>query len=387
MPETTFNMPSLGADMESGTVVQWLVKPGAEAHRGDAVVVVETDKGLIDVEVFHDAVFKELLAKQGEKLPVGAPLARIESAEGEAAAPPPRAAAPTGPAAARAPTPSGVGRRSVRASPRARARAKELGIDLADVVATGPGGAVSVEDVERAAGPAAPAPPPPAEARGEPIAMRRAIAAAMSRSKREIPHYYLSQIIDMKPSLDWLARENATRAVEERLLYAVLLVKAVALAVREVPEMNGYYRDGTFERRQQVNVGFATTVRGGGLINPALFDVGSVSVTELMARLGDLVKRARAGHLRGSEMTEATLTVTSLGERGVETVFPIIHPPQVAIVGFGRIEERPWVVDGRIEPRPVITATLGADHRVSDGHRGGIFLSAVEQALQRPEAL
>ena len=217
--------------------------------------------------------------------------------------------------------------------------------------------------------------------------MRQTIAAAMARAKREIPHYYLAHTMDMHRALAWLAGENARRPVTERLLPNVLLLKAVALAVREVPELNGVWRGDRVEPSAHVHLGVAISLRGGGLVAPAIHDADRMTISELMRALRDLVQRARTGGLRSSELSDPTLTVTSLGEQGVETVFGIVYPPQVAIVGFGRIAERPWVVDGAVVARPLVTAALSGDHRVSDGHRGGLFLVAVERLLQAPERL
>jgi len=218
-------------------------------------------------------------------------------------------------------------------------------------------------------------------------AMRRAIAAAMTRSKREIPHYYLGTAIDMSRALAWLQAENLKRSVNQRLLYSVLLLKAVALAIRQVPEMNGFWIDGAFKPAEAIHLGVAVSLRQGGLIAPAIHDVAGMSLDDLMASLLDLVKRVRAGVLRSSEIADATITVTSLGEQGVESVFGIIYPPQVALVGFGKIVERPWAANGMIGVRPVINASLAADHRASDGHRGGLFLAAIDRLLQEPEKL
>jgi pyruvate dehydrogenase E2 component (dihydrolipoamide acetyltransferase) len=217
--------------------------------------------------------------------------------------------------------------------------------------------------------------------------MRQAIAAAMARSKREIPHYYLATTVNFARASDWLREANMKRPMENRLLYAVLLIKAVALALREVPELNGFWRDGGFQPASVINIGIATALRSGGLIAPALFDVDQKDLDRLMGEFRDLVKRARGGGLRASELSMPTITITNLGEQGVEAAFPIIYPPQVAMVGFGAVVERPWSEGGRIESRPVVTATLAADHRVSDGHRGGLFLRAVDRLLQEPGKL
>jgi pyruvate dehydrogenase E2 component (dihydrolipoamide acetyltransferase) len=217
--------------------------------------------------------------------------------------------------------------------------------------------------------------------------MREAIAASMARSKREIPHYYIGTTIDLSKALAWLAEANAQRPVTERLLPGALLIKATALALREVPELNGFWQNGRAERREAVHLGVAISLRGGGLVAPALLDADRQPLDALMRGLRDLVQRARAGSLRGAEMTEPTATVTNLGERGVETVYGVIYPPQLALVGFGAVVERPWVVEGRVLARPVVNATLSADHRASDGHRGAILLEALARLLQQPEKL
>lgn len=372
-------MPRLGADMEAGTLVAWLKHPGEPVRRGESIAQVETEKGVIDVESFHTGVVDRLLAEPGRKVPVGTVLALIRM-EGETAHVAEKvAAAPA--LAVQAIAPGG----RARVSPLARKVAAELGIDPAAIQGTGPGGAVRKEDVEQAAAARAAA-PPPAEADRK-AAMRRAIAAAMARSKREIPHYYLATTIDLHAALGWLDEENRNRSVEDRVLPAVLLLKATALALREVPELNAVWEGDRLVEKPEVHLGVAIALRGGGLVAPALHDAGRLPLEELMRRFRDLVARARAGSLRSSELTDPTITVTSLGDQGVEAVFGIIYPPQVALVGFGRIVERPWVVDGQVVARRVVTATLSADHRVSDGHRGALFLAALDRLLQEPRAL
>ncbi|MEJ2290678.1 MAG: dihydrolipoamide acetyltransferase family protein [Deinococcales bacterium] len=516
-----FKMPSLGADMDAGRLLEWYVKPGDAVKRGDIVALVDTDKAAIEVEIFEDGVIGELLVPPGEKVPVGTPLATVlgegeappapaeaEAAAAEAAPAPaptpiaehvPSAKAPA-PAAPRYPasrpaegaaavatpppvtearveagapgtaerphatpaarnharehgvdlaTVTGTGKHGVitrqdvdaaarvaeephvvneavpaeegrvRASPFARRMAERLGVDLTGVRGTGPGGAITWQDVEAAGGPVPTAPEPPAAAatetravapptgapteappappaRGIPeapagedryAAMRRAIAAAMGKSKREIPHYYLTQHVDMRVALAWLEEANLARSVTERLLPATLLLKATALAVHDVPEVNGFYRESGFEPSEAVHLGVGISLRQGGLIAPAIHDADQKDLDMLMADLRDLVKRARSLQLRSSEMTDATITTTMLGDQGVESVYGIIYPPQVALVGFGRVVERPWAENGLIGVRPLITITLAADHRASDGHRGGLYLSAIERRLQHPEEL
>lgn len=376
-------MPSLGAEMEKGTLVEWRVKPGDAVTRGQIVAVVETDKGTIEVEIFEDGVVDSLLVEPGTKVPVGTPLAIVRG-EGEPAA------------AAAAPPPAVPVAGRTRASPLARKRAEALGLDLGPVRGTGTGGTITVADVEAAAaggasGVAGPAGAGTGAEKGaeadRQAAMRRAIGAAMSRSKREIPHYYLATDIELSRMLAWLATHNAGVPVARRMLPAAPLLKAVALALVEVPELNGFFTDGAFRPSEAVHLGVAISLRQGGLVAPAIHDAGRRTVAELMDALRDLIARVRAGTIRSSELADPTVTVSSLGDQGVREVLGVIFPPQVALVGLGRIGERPWVVEGAVQARPVITATLSADHRVSDGHRGGRFLAALDRLLQEPEKL
>jgi pyruvate dehydrogenase E2 component (dihydrolipoamide acetyltransferase) len=388
-----FLMPKLGADMVEGRIVEWLKKPGEPIARGEVVLVIETDKANVEVESWAQGRLEKILVAPGDAwLPVGTPLAVI-AGEGAVPAPAPSPAAAPAPAPATtakpperpAAPPPRTGAERIHVSPIARKRADELKLDLATLTGTGQDGRITLEDVERAAAarPAArPATPADKQQR-----MREAIAAAMARSKREIPHYYVGTTIDLSKALAWLAAENAKRSVTERLLYGVLLIKATALALREVPELNGFFVNGRAERRSGVHVGVAISLRGGGLVAPALLDADKQPLDALMRALQDLVQRARAGSLRSTEMTEPTVTVTNLGERGVETVYGVIYPPQLALVGFGAIVERPWVVDGQVLARPLIDATLSADHRATDGHRGAIFLDTLARLLQEPEKL
>jgi pyruvate dehydrogenase E2 component (dihydrolipoamide acetyltransferase) len=388
-------MPSLGADMDAGTIVEWLVHPGDEVHRGDIVAVVATDKADIEVEVFETGVVDEILVPAGESVPVGTPLARLRSEGAEpTAAPVPLPVEPPGPVEPAAPV--ARTRSGAPVSPVIRRLAKHLGVDLGTVAGSGPDGAITRADVEAAAERGAPAAPPTGTAAtGEETtapgdraaAMRDALANLMARSKREIPHYYLATEVDFSRARDWLGATNATTPVTDRLLPVVLLLKAVALAAREHPEVNGTWVDGEFVPADAVNLGVAISLRGGGLIAPALADVDAKPLAQVAAELRDLVNRTRNGRLRAAEMSGPTLTVTNLGDQGVDRVFGVIYPPQVAIVGVGRITERPWARDGMVGAHPVVTISLSGDHRVSDGHRGGRFLARVDHLLQTPEEL
>lgn len=406
-----FVMPTLGSDMTEGTLIEWKKKAGDRVVKGEIIAEVETEKAAIEVESFHTGILEQLLAKPGETVPVGTVMALIRE-EGDQASPavqsparPPRLekgspkepvlSLPPAPPPMAAPT-TEPGR--LRISPAARKLAGELGVDPAAVQGTGQDGAITRDDVLRVAEARGQRP----EARGEeaipPLAtsaetgdrkarMRQTIAAAMARSKREIPHYYLSTTIDMGRALRWITEENLKRPVTDRLLYGVLLIKAVALALRQVPELNALWKDSAAIQSLDIHVGVAVSLRQGGLIAPAIHNTDKRSLGELMSHFQDVVKRARAGTLRSSELSDPTITVTSLGEQGVETVFGVIYPPQVALVGFGKVVERPWVFEGQVVSRPVVTASLSADHRVTDGHRGGVFLSTVDRLLQEPGQL
>ena len=407
-----FELPSLGADMDEGTLLQWHVQPGDSVKRGQVVAVVDTAKAAVDVEIWHEGVVAELLVQPGQTIPVGTVLAtllepgEVAHAVADAVANEPSMPTPVpAPASAPVPMPATVltadrlpqtppilaaPRRPV--SPSARKRARELGIDLDSVAGTGGQAAVTLADVEAAArardvGSPAAAPGALAPAVDRAREMRKAIAAAMSRSKREIPHYHLSETIPMASALAWLRQRNQALPINERMLPAVLMFKAVASALRRTPELNGFYREGQFQPAAAVHAGVAISLRGGGLLAPAIHDVGDKPLDQLMRDLNDLVRRARSGSLRSSEMTDPTITVTNLGDQGVEAVFGVIYPPQVALVGFGRVALRPWVQDGAIQALPVVCATLAADHRASDGHRGALFLAELRDLLQQPQAL
>jgi pyruvate dehydrogenase E2 component (dihydrolipoamide acetyltransferase) len=407
-----FRLPSLGSDMDEGKLLKWLVKPGDSVKRGQVVAVVDTSKAAVDVEIWQDGTMAAQLVEPGQTVPVGTPLAMI-AGEGEAidaamlaaairtaatsAAPsmpastaPARQPEPAMAVPATAMTPREAAAAAIparrRVSPAARKHAEDLGIAIDTLAGTGPDGALTLQDVERAAQQRG-APRPPVAAPDRAASMRQAIAAAMSRSKREIPHYYLSESVPMQRAQQWLAEANAGRELPQRLLMAALQVKAVAQALLKYPDFNGFHVDGAYRPAAAVHVGLAVSLRQGGLVAPALHDAASKTLDALMASMTDLIARARAGSLRSSEMSDPTITITNLGERGVESVHGIIYPPQVALVGFGRITERVWAEDGALRIVPMVTATLAADHRVSDGHRGALFLAEIHDRLQHPDQL
>lgn len=406
-----FLMPSLGADMEAGTLVEQLIAAGEHVTRGDIIGAVETQKGVIEIEVFETGILEGWLVSIGEKVPVGTPLAVIRNA-GDPDPPevpepsppvptPPEAPPPTDPPVAPPapedvpltdPTPDpgmpeipgtpGVEipppeTRHQRITPAARRFIAERGIDLTKLAI--PAG----HTITRASLEAMATGPPDAAATD----IRRAIAAAMSRSKREIPHYYLSHTIDLTVADAFVKAANADRPPQSRLLAGAVYARAVARALEKFPEFNGHFAENRFQPSNAVHLGFAINLRGGGLVAPALFDVAAHDLDKLMQALRDLVVRVRAGRFRARELSDATLTLSSLGERGVDQLHGIIYPPQVAIVGIGTPRLRPWVREGKITPSLVAELTLAADHRVSDGHRGALFLNEIDTYLQKPEVL
>ncbi len=377
-------MPALGADMTAATLVEWRVMPGDVLKRGDVVAVVETEKGAIDIEIYETGTVERLLVVPGTRVPVGGVLALISGEGGDTSVaglvpaengrePAVGAQATSPPTAMTPPLPM----ERLRISPAARARARELGVKPDSLRGSGPQGVVTLQDVEGAARTGA-----------TPVAaMQSVIAIAMARSKREIPHYYLSNEVDYAATMDWLAQHNAQVPIEQRLLPVVPLLRAIVLALVQLPDFNGHYRDGTFQSAQDVHLGVAIAQRGGGLVAPALLDAHGQSLALLARNLADLVTRVRSGRLKSRELSSGTVTLTSLGEGGVDAIFPVIYPPQVAIIGAGTVRERPCVVAGKVEVHPMMTLTLAADHRVTNGRSGAQFLGRIAALLQAPGEL
>jgi len=422
-------MPSLGADMDTGKLVEWLVAPGDSVTQGTVMAVVETQKGAIEIEIFEAGEVVDLVAQVGQTLPVGALLARIGTA-GEAggggdrepnavasrrppepargrvpetdlpapakpapAKPAPAKPAPAKPATAKPATAaSAPAGEAVLSSPAARTLAAEAKISLASITGSGPSGAVLLSDVERhlAAG-ASPVSETPEAGRPtarkglDMVEMRRAIAAAMTRANRDIPHYYLCHEIDLQAAQDRLATLNIERTPDRRLLMGALLIRATVRALAKVPELNGRHEGDAYVPSGLIHCGLAVAIRGGGLIAPAILDAADMDPDTLMEAMRDIVARTRAGRLRNSELTRGTITVSSLGETGVDALFGVIYPPQVALVGFGAPRLKPVVHDGAVTPRLAVTVSLAADHRVSDGRRGALFLAEISRLLQDPE--
>lgn len=409
---TEFRMPSLGTDMTEGRVTEWLVRPGDHVERGQIVVIVETDKSDIEVEVFQPGTVAELLVTEGEMVPVGTAIALIAT---ESAAP---VAVPREPVEAPRPAVVTQAATSHVTSPVLRRLADELHVDVTHLHGSGPGGRIQRQDVIGAS--ATPArgrftprakrllersgldrshfpdravvsgddvvrelarsgPADSAPTRGE--TMRQRIAQLMARSWAEIPHYHVAKRLDLSTMLDSLRERNESRSLSERVLPAAVLLCASARAAVAVPECNGWWRDGRLETASGVRLAVVLSLREGGIVVPAIADAQELTTIEMMARLSELVQRARHGRLRGSDLVEASITVTNLGDRGAESVYGVIHPPQVALVGFGSIHDEAWPDAGELTIRPTVHASLAGDHRASDGLAGSRFLAQLQAIL------
>ncbi|MGD9749764.1 MAG: dihydrolipoamide acetyltransferase family protein [Acidimicrobiia bacterium] len=440
-----FRMPSLGADMTVGTVLDWHIGVGDVVRHGDIVALVDTEKAEIEVECWDDGTVAELVVPVGEQVPVGTVLAWLSPAgvptgavatpqaaptpPAEIALTPPAGTAPARPVPVRrveprvlsplvrhlaeerhldparlqgsgpghqvrridvesAAIPSGLVDRP-RVSPRARRLAAAAGIDPASLTGSGPGGAVIGRDIpsgpvgERSAAALVTAAVPVDRS----VRMRRAIGELMSRSWQEIPHYHLQTRAELSAALERLARANEAQPISRRVLPAALLLHAVARAAAHHPLVNGTYTGGAFHPADRVDLGVVVALRGGGLLAPTIVGADRLSPVELMAALRDVVTRARRGRLRSADTAPASITVTNLGELGVDAVFGVIHPPQVALVGIGAVHEEPWAAGGMVAARPVVQLTLAGDHRVSDGLTGAAFLAEVVRNLQEDVAM
>jgi pyruvate dehydrogenase E2 component (dihydrolipoamide acetyltransferase) len=217
--------------------------------------------------------------------------------------------------------------------------------------------------------------------------MQRQIATLMERSNREIPHYWVRRDIDFRPASRWLDEHNATVPPAERILPAAVLLAATVRAAAAEPAFNGWWQEGSFHPAGRVDLGVVVSLRAGGLLVPVLHEADRLPVAELMARLGDVVGRARRDRLRSSDLGTPSITVTNLGDRGADDVLGTIYPPQVALVGIGRVRERPWAEDGMLDVRPVVTVSVAGDHRATDGHQASRFLAEVADLLAHPERL
>lgn len=412
-----FVMPSLGADMESAVLMEWHVKEGDKVSKGDVIAEVETSKGVIEIEVFEDGTVEKLLVEEETECKVGTPLAIIGSDTNENVEVKVEEKVEPEPVKdvieEEVPKPKQEEQKpeikeeltlktqstDVKVSPAARKKAEELGIDLSRV--TPKNGVIQLAQLEALSSQeikVAVKEEKPTEKKEEITAketkvketkdgMRQAIAAAMSKSNAEIPHYYLSTTINMTPALEYLEELNKQRDIQERILPAAMLIHAAVLALQKVPELNGFWQDDELHISEAIHPGIAIALRKGGLITPALLHADIKNLNDTMESLGDLITRTRASKLRSSELMAQTITITNLGDLGVDSVFGVIYPPQVAVIGFGIIKDAPWAEGDTLSVRKVMQATLAGDHRATDGRIGAKFLDTLTTILQNPKEM
>ncbi|QIS07475.1 dihydrolipoamide acetyltransferase [Nocardia brasiliensis] len=434
-------MPRLSDTMEDGVVSAWLKQVGDTITRGEVVAEIETDKALMELEAYEDGVLEQILAQPGVRVPIGEPIALVGDGSGTTAAAAranSAAAAPTdaGSAAAQA-SPGGSapaatpsvpetvdapdavaaepdstmsGERK-KSSPLARKIARELGVDLASVIGTGPGGRVTRQDVaaaHRAApvadtpatAPVAEAPPAsvPSTAAAQPVpvatadydevpltTIQRVSAVRLTESKQQAPHIYLTSAIDVTDLLAFRAQLNATltTAGEAKVSVNDLLVKAVATTLRKDPSVNVSFAGDKLLRHKAINLGVAVATPAGLLV-PVLRDADRKSVSELASETRDKAVRARERKLRAEEMSGGTFTISNLGMYGIEQFTAVINPPESAILAVGAAAEELRLADGEVVARKILRVTLSADHRAIDGAVAAQFLAHLEELLEQP---
>ncbi len=403
--EHDLKMPSFGSDMHNGCLTEWLVKEGDHIKRGDVVAVIETSKGAIELDIFEDAQVLQLLVKEGDIVAVGEPIARLSAAKTSSKpATTNQESTLTTPAKAldlttietstsqqAANSHLATHKNFVLATPAARQLAQQQQLSLAAICVNNNNRVVTLAMVEQASQDQDPNSHQHKHTQVktgfDKDAMRQAISDTVTRSKREIPHYYLTQRLDISALQNHLQRYNNSVPVSQRLLLAAPLLCAIARLLITNIQFNGEYLEGKFQPGETVNLANAINLRGGGLVMPVIHDAQNLSVELMMEALKEQVSRARNGNLVYSQLTGGTCTVTSIGERGAEQMFAVIYPPQVAIIALGSPHQEVLVIDDAIHIRWVIDASLAADHRVSDGHSGARFLYQLNQLLQNPESL
>jgi len=427
MPEII--MPRLSDTMEEGTLAAWLKQPGDQVQRGDVLAEIETDKATMELEAFEEGVLQQILVKEGETVPIGQPIAIVGAGGASAPAaapaqPAPDAAAPSpaeqaakiettpevetstaaASAAAGEPAAPAAAGEPVKASPMARAIARDQGIDLSTVTGSGPGGRVVKADVEAlaagdggraapAAAPAAPAVKAPAAAQPAPGAdveeipltsMRKTVARRLVESMQSAPHFYLTIQVDVEALLGLRAELNQ-RLADEGVKLSVndLLIKACAVTLRAHPDINVSWAGDKILRYRRVNVGIAVAV-DGGLIVPVVRDTDQKSVSQISKDAKALIERARIGKLRPEDYTGGTFTISNLGMFGIDQFTAVINPPEAAILAVGTTNEEPVVRDGQLATRQRMKLTLSIDHRALDGATGAQFLAALKATLEEP---
>ena len=412
------NMPKLGFDMQEGQLVKWLKKPGDTVEKGEIIAEIESDKATVEVEAFTSGTVLELLVNEGDWVPIGAPIAVVgkagesydlaelgvtveEVAEAEAqpvAGAAAAAPAPPEPAPAPAAPSDGNGYSlpgGVRASPLARRLAEEYGIDITKVQGSGPMGRVTRADVEAFRESALAAPPAAApsyvpvqvgpESEEVPTPrMRARIGARMVESKTTVPHFYVTTEVDMGAALALRKELNARRSDEEKISVNDLIVKAVALALREFPNLNSSFNGETIVRHNRVNVGIAVAL-DEGLMNVVSKDADVTPLTVMAKTHREMIARAREGKIRPEDVEGETFAVSNLGAFDVDHFIAIINPPDAAILAVGSAKQVPVVKeDGTLGVGWRMKATVSADHRVTDGAEAARFMQRIKEILEDP---
>jgi pyruvate dehydrogenase E2 component (dihydrolipoamide acetyltransferase) len=355
-------MPSLGADMDQGKLMLWKIKSGDDVKKGQIIATVETTKSAVEIESFREGKVLELVGKEGEELRVGSTIA-IFDVQGEEK--------------------KGSELPRIKISPAAKKLASQMHVDLSKVKGSGSDGQIELKDVQTLVNQQAAPTSRPASV----VNIREAIAMAMSRSKKEIPHYYLKTRIILDALLVWIDEKNKVLPAVERLMVPTVLMKGIIQAIKEYPMMNGYYVNGAFEAKESVNLGIAVALKSGGVLVPAIMSAESMDLARLNSSFQDLLIRTRKNELKNRELTEGTITVTNVGDLGSHEVFGIIFPPQVALVGLGRIHKSAVEDNGLIRSGFIIDVTLSADHRLTDGLLGSRFLAQIEKIFLNPTML
>jgi pyruvate dehydrogenase E2 component (dihydrolipoamide acetyltransferase) len=403
-------MPRLSDSMEEGTILQWLKQPGDEVAVGDELVEIETDKANMAYEADVAGTLVEIIVQEGETVPIGSPIARVngadkgpsESSVGPVAAgdppPPPVAKASSGvvppatpPAEREASEPEQASNQDgrIKASPVARRIARERGLDLGKLQGSGPSGRIVKADVEKAAA-AGPVAGETAKGRVEYEDLsktQQVIARRMSESKATAPHFYLEAEIDMSRLVEARHQlKSKSREGEVVPSFNDMIVKACALALREHPRANGAYRDGRFELYSRVNVGIAVAARDA-LVVPTIFDADSKVLRQIAGEARALAQRVRDGQITPPELSGATFTVSNLGMFGIDSFSAVINPPQAAILAVGAIVERSVVREGEIATAHLMRVNLACDHRILYGAPAAEFLARIKSLLEEPLAL
>jgi pyruvate dehydrogenase E2 component (dihydrolipoamide acetyltransferase) len=413
----TVTMPKLGFDMAEGTLVRWVKNEGEKINKGDVLAEIETDKATVEVESSASGVVRKLLVEQGAIVPIGAPIAIVGSADEKidapadggkqktAPAPAPAPAPPAAPSAVTAQTPAKaapappvtapVPTGPVKASPLAKKMARDAQVDLSRVQGSGPGGRVVRKDIEAAlaggavgapsaVGLAAPFTPVSHEDQAVPLTkLRLAIARRMGEAKQTVPHFYVTHEYKMEALLSMRTQYNAILPENEKTSVNDYVVKAVALALREFPNLNASFAGDKVVRHGAVHVGVAVAVENG-LLTVVCRDSDQKPLRQISMELKSMAGRARSGKVRPEDIEGSTFSVSNMGMFDVENFLAIINPPEAAILAVSSAREVPVVENGAVKAGWRMKATISVDHRVSDGAEGAQFMQALAKYIEQP---